>query len=76
MFTRDDLLDALARHLTPPEALKAASLLKGRPFVTEYDIKRALTPGARHLTIPKDAIVSPLAQDWLALRDITIVRSS
>ncbi len=46
---------------------------RGRPFLTEYDVKKALTPGSRHLTIPKDAIVSPLALDWLALKGIELV---
>ena len=47
---------------------------KGRPFLSESEIKKALTPGAQHLTIAKDAIVSPLALDWLALRGIRVVR--
>lgn len=48
--------------------------LRGRIFLSEYEIKKALTPGAQHLTIPEGAIVSPLAQEWLALRGISIVR--
>jgi hypothetical protein len=48
---------------------------RGRLFLTEYDIKKALTPGALVLTIPSDAIISPLAQDWLALKGVVIVRS-
>lgn len=47
---------------------------RGRAFLTEYDIKKALTPGAQLLTIPKDAIVSPLAQEWLDFQGITVVR--
>lgn len=88
MYTRDDILDAVRRHLTPqgPAALQASSpgrsdgkiaripSIKGRPFLTEYEIKKALTPGTQHLKIPKDAIVSPLAQDWLVLGGIRIVR--
>jgi ethanolamine utilization cobalamin adenosyltransferase len=37
-------------------------------------IKKALTPGAQRITIPEDAILSPLAQDWLALKGIEIER--
>lgn len=47
---------------------------KGRPFLTETQIRKALTPGKRHLTIPRDAIISPLALDWLAFRGVDIVR--
>ena len=49
---------------------------KGRVFLSEYHIRKALTPGSSTLTIPKDAIVSPLASEWLALKDVRIVRSS
>ena len=48
---------------------------KGRAFWSEYEIKKALTAGAKRLTLPADAIVSPLASDWLTLRGIEIVRA-
>lgn len=48
---------------------------KGRTFWSEYEIKKALTPGGKRLTLPADAIVSPLASDWLTLRGIEIVRA-
>ena len=48
--------------------------LRGRRFLSEREIRKALTPGAQQLTIAKDAIVSPLALDWLALKGIRIVR--
>ncbi len=83
MLKADDLIDIIVSEIK-----KAASsakteerpskhppfLLKGRPFVTEYDIKRALTGGKTRLTLAKDAIVSPLASDWLILNKIEIVR--
>lgn len=49
---------------------------KGRVFLSDYHVRRALTPGSRDLTIMKDAIVSPLALEWLALQGVRIVRSS
>ncbi len=109
MFTQNDLIDALRRHMSPEggypaeQAPKPASTppraqmlnsaptliekdeyndpgclkpLCGRRFLTEYEIKEALTPNMKRLTIPKDAIVSPLAEDWLVLKGIRIVRSS
>lgn len=48
---------------------------KGRAFWSEYEIKKALTGGGKRLTLPADAIVSPLASDWLTLRGIEIVRT-
>jgi len=55
-----------------PGGLRA---VQGRRFLSDYDIRKALTPGTQVLTIPEDAIVSPLAQEWLALKEIRIVRS-
>lgn len=79
MFTRDDLLDLLMSRLRrdAPAAGRGAPVAspptRGRPFLSEYDIKRLpLRDGT--LTVPKDAIVSPLAQDWLAFRGIRILR--
>ena len=82
MFTRDDLIDAVLRRLKaadPPASAPAApspvvARVRGRLFLTERDIKKALTLGALVLTIPRDAIISPLAQDWLALKGVVIVR--
>lgn len=71
------------RTFAPPARLEAASSPwpaapsgKGRVFLSEYHVRKALTPGSRDLTIPKDAIVSPLALEWLALQGVRIVRSS
>lgn len=60
------LQEEVGSHLKP---------LSGRRFLTEDVIKKTLTDGARNLTIAEDAIVSPLAQDWLALKGIRIIRS-
>lgn len=46
----------------------------GKLFLSEYDLKKRLTPGTARLTIPKGAIVSPLAQDWLTLKGIEVVQ--
>jgi hypothetical protein len=68
---------ARPQPLTPapsPAAAPSATPKKGRVFLSEYDIRKRLTPGGRRLTIPKDAIISPLATDWLVLQGIEIVR--
>lgn len=77
MLRREDLLDAIFAHLAktaPARKDPVPTGPKGRLFLSEYDIKKRLTPGGTRLTIPKDAIVSPLAQDWLTLKGISVVR--
>ena len=76
MFTRDDLIDVIVGHLRGREPSKtpARAEPRGRPFLTEYDVKKRLTAGQTRLTLAKEAIISPLAMDWLILNGVTIVR--
>ena len=90
MFTSDDLIDLILSQLAALPAAPAAppgaappkketckldpAGPRGRIFLTEYEIKKRLTPPAERLTIPKEAIISPLAEEWLALRGVKIVR--
>lgn len=85
MLKRDDLIDLIVSHLSaakrgggqPPtkeKRLLPPMLPKGRLFLSEHEIKKRLTPQAQRLTIPRDAIVSPLAQDWLVLKGLKVVR--
>lgn len=62
------------------EAARLQDPLGGAPpprkvFLSEYEIKKALTPGAQQLTIPKEAILSPLAVEWMELKGIRVIRT-
>lgn len=48
--------------------------VRGRQFLSEYDIRKQLTGNSQELRISKNAIISPLAEDWLTLRRIKIIR--
>ena len=79
MLTRDDLIDIIVAGLAKAKPAAVARLWSatgpaGRLFLSEYDIKKRLTPGGVRLTIPENAIVSPLVSDWLTLRGIEVVR--
>lgn len=76
MLTREDLVDLLMEHLRakPGKAMARMHAPQGRIFLAEHEIKKMLTPGSRQLTIPRDAILSPLACDWLVLQGIKIIR--
>ena len=80
MLTRDDLIDIIVAGLAkarPAASAARAWLAKGpagRVFLSEYEIKKRLTPGGMRLTIPGNAILSPLVTDWLTLRGIEVIR--
>lgn len=76
MLTRDDLVDLIMAHLgAAPKAEKARRDEPcGRVFLSEREIKKRLIPGEDRLRIPKEAILSPLASDWLVLGGIKIIR--
>lgn len=79
MLTRDDLIDIIAAGLAKTKPAAVARLWSktgpaGRPFLSEHDIKKRLTPGGVRLTIPENAILSPLVTDWLTLKGIEVVR--
>lgn len=44
----------------------------GRPFISEYDLKQMLKKDPTQITIPKDAIISPLAYDIIQEKSIKI----
>ena len=86
MLTKDDLIDIIMERLgrervSPPRAAAPAPArrrldgeVRGREFLSEYDIRKRLTGNSQELRISKEAIISPLAEDWLTLRRIKIIR--
>jgi hypothetical protein len=81
MLTRDDLIDIVIASLAKAKGAVGALRKKWNPdgpvrkvFLSEYDIKKRLTPGGMRLTIPGNAILSPLVSDWLILRGIEVIR--
>ena len=77
MLTLNDLVDIVLERLGASlSELAPVRPVRGRPFLSEYEVNKRLAAGVRELRIPKDAIVSPLALDGLALRRVKIVRSA
>ncbi|MDD5629138.1 MAG: hypothetical protein PHU21_08735 [Elusimicrobia bacterium] len=63
-----------ARARPPADRCGLGEEIRGRRFLSEYDIKKQLTVNSQELRIPRDAILSPLAVDWLALGRVKIIR--
>jgi hypothetical protein len=80
MLSKGALEDIIMQHLTrkTPGGCAAASKkvpeLKKKVFLSDRDMRGLCKPGAKTVRIPANAIVSPLALDWLDYDGIEIVR--
>ncbi len=52
--------------------LHSFTSLKGRPFVSEYDVRERIRGGEKSLTLPKGAILSPLVQELVQEQGIQV----
>ncbi|MFN3966209.1 MAG: hypothetical protein ACK4JE_00720 [Endomicrobiia bacterium] len=50
------------------------SLPKGRPLLTEYELKQLIKRGEKEIKINKNTIISPLAQEIIQEKGIKIIR--
>ncbi|HAH31147.1 MAG TPA: hypothetical protein DCL44_02415 [Elusimicrobia bacterium] len=55
-------------------ALKKVPELSKKVFLSDWEMRRLFKPGARTVTVPADAIISPLSLDWLEYNIVKIVR--
>ncbi len=88
MLTRGDIADALYERLfrdRPGEAYARGTgdtIRHGVPkkapakkvFLSDWEIRRLVKPGQKRLSVPANAIVSPLSLDWLDYNGVEIVR--
>ena len=79
MLTKGALEDLIMEHLRPAPgaapAMKKVPELKKKVFLSDWELRRLYKPGARAVTVPANAILSPLSLDWLDYDGITVLRS-
>ncbi|HRY29286.1 MAG TPA: hypothetical protein P5079_04525 [Elusimicrobiota bacterium] len=61
-------------HVQKPFNRPWTALPMKRPFITEYMARQMAGPG-REIRIPRSAILSPLAEDWLMAHGVAVVRA-
>lgn len=81
MLTKGAVEDLIMSHLSRTSP-GGTALVPGRPaaparkvFMSDWELKRLYKPGARSVTVPANAIVSPLSLDWLDYNGVTILRN-
>ena len=77
MVSADDLVDIVWESRDEaclvPTASAEPTARVGRLFLSEYEIKKMITQD-KTLRVPENAILSPLALDWLFLDGIKVIR--
>jgi len=51
-------------------------VLAGKPrrfFLSDWELRRLRSPGAKFIRVPAGAIISPLARDWLDYEGIEVI---
>jgi hypothetical protein len=79
MLSKGALEDIIMEHLTRKAGAGASASrkvpeLKKKVFLSDREMRGLCRPGARTVKVPANAIVSPLAMDWLDYDGIEIVR--
>jgi len=80
MLTKGAVEDIIMLHLSRRGLAGAAPVSKKVPelekkvFLSDWEIRRMVKPGQRSITVPRNAIISPLSHDWLDYDSISIIR--
>ncbi|HAF95910.1 MAG: hypothetical protein A2X34_01510 [Elusimicrobia bacterium GWC2_51_8] len=80
MLTKGAVEDIIMLHLSRREPGGAEPVLKKVPklgkkvFLSDWEIRRMFKPGSAQVTVPQNAIISPLSHDWLDYDGISIIR--
>ena len=79
MLTKGAVEDLIMQHLRPaPGAAPAARKvpeLKKKVFLSDWELRRRYKPGEKTVTVPANAIVSPMSLDWLEYNGIAVLRA-
>lgn len=80
MLTKGAVEDLIMEHLSRRDGGSAAPARRkaGPPvrkvFLSDWELRRLCRPGDRTVTVPANAILSPLSLDWIEYNGVKIVR--
>ncbi|HBA61451.1 MAG TPA: hypothetical protein DCZ92_11680 [Elusimicrobia bacterium] len=77
MLTKGAIEDLIVQHLRPAPGAAPVSKkvpeLKQKLFLSDLELRKLYKPGSRTVTVPANAIVSPLSLDWLDYDGVKII---
>lgn len=81
MLTKGAVEDLIMSHLsrnspggTAFAPGRGAGAVK-KVFISDWELRRLYKPGDRSVTVPANAIVSPLSLDWLDYNGVAVLRN-
>ena len=80
MLTKGAVEDLIMAHLSRQAGESAAAARQKaapparRVFLSDWELRKLCRPGDRTLTVPANAILSPLSLDWIEYNGVKIVR--
>jgi hypothetical protein len=80
MLTKGAVEDLICEHLSRADRGSLAPVGKKpvparKIFISDWELRRLYKPGSRGLTVPANAILSPLSLDWLDYNGVKVVRN-
>jgi hypothetical protein len=78
MLTKGAIEDLIMEHLRPApaaaSAVKKVRELGRKVFLSDWELRRLYRPGAKTVSVPANAILSPLSLDWLDYDGVKVLR--
>ena len=78
MLTKGAIEDLIVQHLSRTSTGGSGAPAKAparKVFVSDWELRRLYKAGARSVTVPANAIISPLSLDWLDYNGVKILRN-
>ena len=84
MLTKGAITDLIASHLaraagggspSPAPSRKVPEELPKKVFFSDYELRRLLSPDGKSVQVPANALLSPLALDWIEFNCIQVIRA-
>lgn len=80
MLTKGAVEDLIMEHLSRSDGGSGATARQKavpparRVFLSDWELRKLCRPGDRTVTVPANAILSPLSLDWIEYNGVKIVR--